>query len=188
MGSAEGLSIIKVVVGEWVSGSAVVAGLDLAFACLMLCARWRVSRLRACAVKMFFALLASICTIANAAPSQPTQGLWVTFDVQGERFRAVVDDAESVDYVLAFVEGQAPGRTPLAAVERGSGHNDPWSWHLTGVRFVEQASASCDAAPSSVDGLQQYCPRHARIVRVEDCRTGDCVVLRGLYAGRSPAI
>lgn len=152
-------------------------------------------------IAVLFAAVVSVCmTFSDVADAKerPRDGLWVTFDVGGERFRAVVTRPESIDYVLGYVQGSEPQRVPNGEVVAGGQYNAPWSWSLTpeSVEFGDSTMEMCDATPSMVDAnvdewiktVQRFCPWSARITKVRDCRSGqNCKPLRGLYAGRSPA-
>jgi hypothetical protein len=105
--------------------------------------------------------------------------LRVTFDVGGERFQAVVKNPDAVEYVLGFTAGSKPQLVPYGRVSASDS--------MEVERFADEARPECNSVPSSIKGRSEYCPAHARIVRVEDCRAGSCAPVRGIYAGRSPA-
>jgi hypothetical protein len=154
-------------------------------------------------IAVLFAALVSVCMtfsdIADASTHEPRPngGLWVTFDVEGERFRAVVTRPDAIEYVLGYVAGNQPVRAPIGEVKADNSFNAPWSWSLApeSVAFTDEAIESCDGMPAMVEqnlerwlaDIQRYCPWKARIAKVHDCRDGECKPLRGLYAGRSPA-
>lgn len=146
------------------------------------------------------ALSTAVVVVADDRPS----GLWVTFDVTGERqdgarqfqrerFRAVVTRPDAVQYVLNFAAGEEPQRALWGRVVAGGRFNEPWGWHLdsASVRFERDKAEDTrcrSGLPSSVkvSSAASYCPQRARVVSVQDCR-GSCHRVRGLYAGRSPA-
>ena len=103
------------------------------------------------------AALASICTTGLAA-SQSERTLWVTFETpNGQRHRVEVRRGDAATYVRAFVEGRAPVAVPAVFAREWLGQ----------------------AGEGHFDSIQ--------IVRAELCRGTECIRLRGLYAGRSPA-
>lgn len=132
-----------------------------------------------------------------SAKERPTDGLWVTFDVVGERFRAVVTEPQAVGYVLGYVAGHEPQRVPIGIVVRGGQFNAPWSWHLqpSSIEFADHTTELCDGTPSYLEAnldewiskVVRYCPWSAKITQVHDCRDGKCRRLKGTYGGRTPA-
>lgn len=106
------------------------------------------------------AALVSICTTGLAA-SQSERTLWVTFEnAAGHRHRVEVRRGDAATYVRAFVEGKAPVAVPAVYARE----------------WLGQAGVA-----EELDSI--------RIVRAELCRrASDCIYLRGLYAGRSPAL
>ncbi|MEW6057067.1 MAG: hypothetical protein AB1540_10675 [Bdellovibrionota bacterium] len=160
---------------------------------------------QACIQVISFCMGALQLVLFMSAPAhaveRPKQGLWVTFRYGAEEFQVVVEAREAIDHVLKYTAGQAPHRVLLGKVRRGGAHNSAWSWHLEpkSLRFADDRAQAeeadgCDQLPSSLERdivvrtvpVGRYCPREARIAKVEDCRSGQCITLRGLYAGRSP--
>lgn len=111
-------------------------------------------------MKNAFAIIAaliSICTTGLAA-NKSERSLWVTFETaSGRQHRVEVRRGDAATYVRAFVEGNAPVAVPA----------------IYSREWLRQAGS---------DELSVV-----RIVRAELCRGTDCIRLRGLYAGRSPA-
>ena len=117
----------------------------------------------------------------------PTGGLWVTFDVNGEKFKAQITQSESIDYVLGYLDGEQPKRIPNGIVQRGGKFNSRWSWSFEpgSVEFADVTMQLCDATPSHVEQhlnqwieeVGRYCPWSATIVGAEDCRSGDCALI-----------
>jgi hypothetical protein len=151
---------------------------------------------RCVAIAVLLASLFGGCGKENGPPAEkpgiaaemPSSGLWVTFDVNGERFRAQVTRPESIRYVIAFLEGDAPQRVPNGLIQRGGKFNSRWSWNFEPgtVEFADVTMEACDAAPSYIethldDWLDEqgrrYCPWSARIVGADDCRSGECAAL-----------
>ena len=134
---------------------------------------------------------------SSFASGLPSKGLLVTFDVRGELFQSLVTKPESMQYVLSYIHGQAPRIAPTGEVLSGASFNSDLDWHFADESVVfENNTKPCTTAPevlpSQIHPSQgyagtTYCPASAKIVRVQDCRDGTCVTLRGLYAGRSPA-
>jgi hypothetical protein len=147
---------------------------------------------------IFFFIIAGAVAVGTATAvwsDEKPKGLWVTFDVNGERFRAFVTRDDAVGYVLGFAAGREPQRPLRARIVPGGSFNEPWGWHLEpeSIRFgtVSATDVGCQVGtPSALKGDRgEYCPRRARVVRAEDCRvSGPCLRIRGLYAGRSPAL
>lgn len=156
------------------------------------------------AVAILFAAVLSVCMsftdVADADATlnaRPNEGLWVEFDVNGERFRAVVTKPAAIEYVLGLVAGNEPQRVPIGELRAGPDHNSPWSWHLVpeSIEFADVTMKICDGSPKDIEEkadewinhIQRFCPWSAKITKVYDCRDGQCQELRGLYSGRSPA-
>jgi hypothetical protein len=133
-------------------------------------------------------------TVVVAAPQPTDRHLWVTLDVDGERFDAVVSRADSVEYLLKFVKGDAAPRALVAEVAIAKAGDRKWQLLPDSIRFVQRDEVTrCADRLSSIQGAKSLaCFETARIVRVKDCGTGlsteldACVPLRGVYAGRSP--
>lgn len=108
---------------------------------------------------VFLFLFYAMCVGATDANAQLTDGLWVTFEVDGQIGRALVSEAAAQEYVRRFVAGQRPHRVPTEYADR-------WL-HAAGL-----------APPTSA----------LHILRADECRDGGhCTKLNGLYAGRSPS-
>ncbi|MBI3544389.1 MAG: hypothetical protein HY075_14045 [Deltaproteobacteria bacterium] len=104
----------------------------------------------------FASIVLFLALVRVASAASPSSGLFVVFDVDGQRYRAPVSRVAE-PYVRAFVRGEATHRVPPALAR---------SWlRVAGVV----------ARPASV-----------RVASAEECSAGQCVRLRGLYAGRSP--
>lgn len=122
----------------------------------------------------------------TGAREQPASGLWVTFEVEDDRFRALVVDPAATDLVLEWARTGAQPGPPLGEVRNGGELNFPWSWHLdpATVRFDEPGVAvvaeDCRTRPSTFEGggadrsCSLYWPRGAVITSAQDCRDGSC--------------
>ena len=117
------------------------------------------------------------------APS-PAQGLWVTFGVAGEQFKAVITQPASIDYVLNYLAGHEPKKVPNGKLLSSGDYNPGWSWHLAPdtIVFADQTIEVCDGLPTYVQehqndwilSVKNYCPWAAVILSMRDCRSGTC--------------
>ena len=114
----------------------------------------------------------------------PTQGIWVTFQVMGEEFKAVITQPDAVNYVLGYFSGHESKKVPNGKLEAGSEFNPGLSWHLDSdsIAFAEQTIEVCDGRPSYVEqhhaewisNVGNYCPWSAVMQSMRDCRSGNC--------------
>jgi hypothetical protein len=115
----------------------------------------------------------------------PTSGLWVTFQVENETFRAVATQPSTIAEVTEQVRaGDNRGRHPAGRVAREGQFNPGWSWHLDPqtFRFSQLDRIDCSGKPSAVEAdvagwirtKNSYCPHGAKIIEVRDCRSGEC--------------
>lgn len=150
------------------------------------------------------AVLQTSCGSDEAANNQPgtvnapTRGLWVTYDVQGDTFKAVVVEENAVRETLEWVQtGEQPNGNVQGAPREGTEFNAPYSWHLEpeSVQYVQNTAAittnpaECSAKPSVFEKNFQdpairercpfYTPGNSKIVEVRDCRSGSCQILTG---------
>jgi hypothetical protein len=120
----------------------------------------------------------------NEFPS-PTRGLWVTFQVENETFRALATRTDTINEVIEQVRADdTRGRHPTGRVVTEGQFNPTWSWHLDpqSFRFSQEDRIDCSAKPSAVEAdvgkwistKISYCPHEAKIIEVRDCRSGEC--------------
>ncbi len=130
---------------------------------------------------MFCLLLVSVsCGCSESKPSL-FGGILVTFDVSGEPYSIFVTDEDTIGEVLAVERGESRATIPSGKLVRGSvAYNKPWSWHVDpgDVLMAEMTIELCDGLPSHVEAdvdywiesVKRFCPRTAKIVKVEDFR------------------
>jgi hypothetical protein len=110
-------------------------------------------------------------------------GILVTFDVVGERFKVWITNPDTIKQVKDLRAGKSNANIPNGRVHRGSGednHNAPYSWHLDPqeIAMAEVAIEVCDARPSYVeahidefvDTITRFCPWNTKLVNIEDLR------------------
>lgn len=115
----------------------------------------------------------------GACETLPSGGLYATFDVTGERFRAHLTSPAAIDGALALWEGTSSANIPNGSlVCEPEPWNCGWSWHLEPgtITFAELTIEVCDGAPSYIeencdDFVDRYCPWSATLVELRDCRT-----------------
>jgi hypothetical protein len=149
-----------------------------------------------CVAVISFALLQFSCGSkdqamdpSGGAPGSvlPRSGMYVTFDVGGQSYRALITRPSAMNHVLSFARGESSGKIPNAPLLRGGDFNSPWSWHVDGSRleFADFTIEACDGTPQQVEEeldrwieqIQRFCPWSARITEALDCRSGQCATL-----------
>jgi hypothetical protein len=110
----------------------------------------------------------------------PTMGVYATFRVVGDVFRASITNPTGIDQALALWRGQSQAKIPTGQLECANGtYNCGWTWRMTpaSITFAEITIEVCDATPSYVQGNcasfpnGQYCPWSAELIELRDCRT-----------------
>ena len=114
----------------------------------------------------------------------PTQGLWVTFSVRDEQFKAVVTQSKSMAYVLNYLSGHETKKVPNGKLLKVGEFNPGWSWHLDpdSIVFTDLSIELCDGRPTYIEeheddwllSVKNYCPWSAVIESMRDCRSGTC--------------
>ena len=101
----------------------------------------------------------------------------VTFEVEAERFRALLTDPADVAIAQALLAGEEAPSIPNGLVAQGDGgFNAPWTWHLDpeSIEFADMTVEVCDGLPSYVEAgtvtSDRYCPWGAVVVAVEPVR------------------
>jgi glucose/arabinose dehydrogenase len=110
-------------------------------------------------------------------------GVLATFDVAGERFKAWVTNAQTVQQLFDLQAGKSSAHIPSGRIFAGAGrggHNMSWTWHLdpVDIQMADAAIEVCDATPSYVEAnrdyfvgtVGQYCPWSAQLVELVDYR------------------
>jgi hypothetical protein len=117
---------------------------------------------------------------AGACSPLPTAGVYATFRVVSDVFRASITNAMGIDQVLALWRGQSQAKIPVGELECGNGtFNCGWTWRMSpaSITFAEVTIEVCDATPSYVQGNcasfpnGRYCPWSAEVIELRDCRT-----------------
>lgn len=152
-------------------------------------------KIRSLILRRFFMMVGLLlfCNlpISNAEVLEPTQGLWITFEVGVETFQAVVTNPQAMQYALdAFGRANYPEidfQFPVGKIQRGGDYNPQWSWHLEPetISFYGMSTELCDGRPSDIENnfeywhnsVKQYCPWSAVIKAIKDCRSGKCTTL-----------
>jgi len=117
---------------------------------------------------------------AAACSPLPTSGVYATFRVVSDVFRASITNTTGIDQALALWQGQSQAKIPVGQLECGNGaYNCGWSWSMSPstITFAELTIEVCDATPSYVQGNcssfpnGRYCPWSAELIELRDCRT-----------------
>jgi hypothetical protein len=124
----------------------------------------------------------AIAPPSDAGPCSPlpTAGVYATFRVVSDVFRASITNPTGIDQALALWRGQSQAKIPTGQLECGEGtYNCGWSWRMTpaSITFAEITIEVCDATPSYVQSNcasfpnGSYCPWSAELIELRDCRT-----------------
>lgn len=132
-------------------------------------------------------LTLSACGGDDGSPSccsaLPQSGLYATFEVVDETFRASITDPDGMAEARALWSGESSANIPNGLLAcTPTGWNEPWSWHLVpdSIRFAEVTIEVCDGAPNYIEANcstfgERYCPWSAQMTQLRDCDAGaDC--------------
>lgn len=117
---------------------------------------------------------------AGACGMLPASGVYATFRVVNDVFRASITNPTGIDQALALWAGKSQAKIPVGILECGNGAlNCGWTWSMTpsSITFAELTIEVCDATPSYVQGNcssfpdGRYCPWSAELTELRDCRT-----------------
>jgi hypothetical protein len=117
---------------------------------------------------------------ADACSPLPAAGVYATFRVVNDVFRASITHPTGIDQALALWVGQSQAKIPVGQLECGNGtYNCGWTWRMSPstITFAELTIEVCDATPSYVQGNcasfpnGTYCPWSAELIELRDCRT-----------------
>ena len=120
-----------------------------------------------------FLCLVGASACGDDAPTHPSSGALVTFDVVGETFRVSLTTREQVAAAQAAQSGGG-ARIPNGRIVSGTQVNTGWSWHLEDVTFAEVTIEACDGRPSDVErqgpafGGGRFCPWRATILSIDE--------------------
>jgi hypothetical protein len=116
----------------------------------------------------------------GACSSLPTTGVYATFRVVNDVFRASITHPTGIDQALAIWHGQSQAKIPVGQLACGNGaYNCGWTWSMSpaSITFAEVTIEVCDGTPSYVEGNCTtfpnglYCPWSAELIELRDCRT-----------------
>jgi len=112
--------------------------------------------------------------------AEPLQGLYATFRVEDEVFRAVITSQSGMQQARDLWQGASTANIPNGAlVCTPDPHNCGYDWHLdpATIEFAEVTIELCDGLPSFVDANcdsfgERYCPWSAELVDLKSCTPG----------------
>jgi hypothetical protein len=126
-------------------------------------------RMARSAFPVFLTLAVAAC---SGAPTLPTAGVIVTFNVVDETFRVRLTSPEQIEAAQRARAGGS-ARIPNGRIVAGTQVNTGWSWHLEDVEFAAVTIELCDGRPSDVEregttyGGGRYCPWSATVVSID---------------------
>jgi hypothetical protein len=108
-------------------------------------------------------------------PSAPTATapVVVTFEVDDERFTALLTDPTDIDIARHLLAGDDVPNIPSGKVIRETGVNTGYSWSMdpNDLEFVAVTDEACDGVPSDVETGQltgdRFCPTAAVVVAID---------------------
>jgi hypothetical protein len=115
------------------------------------------------------------CGGANDAtePGASTDSIVVTFEVDDERFKALLTDPADIDIARHLLAGDDVPSIPNGRVIRQTGVNTGYSWSMdpNDIQFAVTTIEVCDGLPSeeeagAISG-DRYCPWAAVVVAIE---------------------
>lgn len=131
----------------------------------------------------FILIISALFLLSCSSPESPQleDGILVTFDVQGERYKIFITNEETIDQVYALQAGESNASIPSGKLFRGQvSYNKPWSWHIDSedIEMAEFTIELCDGLPSHVeenldywvDTVGRFCPWSAELVSIKDYR------------------
>jgi hypothetical protein len=135
-------------------------------------------------VRLFLGIvLASLlagCSPDDEDSELPSGGLYATFAVGSETFRASITHPDGMSQARALWAGTSTASIPSGQLACSPENwNKPWRWHVQPetVRFADATIEVCDGEPSYVDancesfGAGAYCPWGAEMTDLRDCST-----------------
>lgn len=108
----------------------------------------------------------------SSAPSA-TAPVVVTFEVDDERFTALLTDPTDIDIARHLLAGDDVPNIPSGEVIRETGVNTGYSWSMdpNDLEFVAVTDEACDGVPSDVETGQltgdRFCPTAAVVVAID---------------------
>ncbi len=109
----------------------------------------------------------------------PNDGLWATFDVVGEVYRANITNPTGITQAIDLWTGKSTTAIPNGTlICSPAPYNCGWDFHQdpATIQFADFTIEVCDGTPSYVDANcssfgNQYCPWSAKLTELRDCRT-----------------
>ena len=132
----------------------------------------RVLRHAALAVVAGCGLLSCGGSGGSSAPSA-TAPVVVTFEVDDERFKALLTDPTDIDVARHLLAGDDVPSIPNGKVIRETSVNTGYTWSMDAndIEFVDVTDEVCDGAPSDVETGQvagdRFCPTSAVVVAID---------------------
>ncbi len=108
----------------------------------------------------------------SSAPSAAAPVV-VTFEVEDERFKALLTDPTDIDIARHLLEDDDVPNIPSGKVIRETGVNTGYTWSMdpNDIEFVDVTDEDCDGVPSDVETGQltgdRFCPTAAVVVAID---------------------
>ena len=123
-------------------------------------------------------LVPSVVAACNATGGSPDPNapVVVTFEVNDERFKALLTEPADIDTARRLLAGEDVPSIPNGRIVRETGVNEGYSWSLDpkDIEFAEVTIEVCDGLPSDVEtGVvtgDRYCPWSATVIGVDPAR------------------
>ena len=121
------------------------------------------------------ALVPSVVAACNATGGSPDPNapVVVTFEVNDERFKALLTEPADIDTARRLLAGEDVPSIPNGRIVRETGVNEGYGWSLdpNDFEFAEVTVEDCDGLPSDIDtGVvsgDRYCPWAATVIGVD---------------------
>jgi len=112
-------------------------------------------------------------TAGGSSPGASSAPIVVTFEVDDERFKALLTDPADIDIARHLLAGDDVPSIPNGRVIRETGVNTGYSWSLdpNDIEFADTTIEVCDGLPSDVEAGaisgDRYCPWAAVVVAID---------------------
>jgi hypothetical protein len=112
-------------------------------------------------------------TAGGISPGAGSGPIVVTFEVDDERFKALLTDPADIDIARHLLAGDDVPSIPNGRVIRETGVNTGYSWSLdpNDIEFADTTIEVCDGLPSDVEAGSirgdRYCPWSAVVVAID---------------------
>ncbi|MFW5877167.1 MAG: hypothetical protein ACOCXM_10560, partial [Myxococcota bacterium] len=120
---------------------------------------------------------------AGEACPLPSGGVYATFLVTDDVFRAHITDADAIQQAIDLWQGNSNASIPNGdLICEPADFNCGYSWHLDpeNIEFAEVTVEVCDGSPSYIEdncedfSVDYYCPWNAELIDLRDCSEPDC--------------